>query len=102
MVRASPGMGGCRGHVRCVPCSAGRCETATVELEAVMNEELKPEASHIVLVVGVDLSEGSEHLLPKPRDLVRPVDMADPHLVHVVRAAPFRPRIAQPLLSPDL
>ncbi len=66
-----------------------------------MNEELKPEASHIVLVVGVDLSEVSEHLLAKARDLVRSVDMAELHVVHVVRAEPFRERIAEPVLSPE-
>jgi nucleotide-binding universal stress UspA family protein len=66
-----------------------------------MNEQPSSEPSRIVLVVGVDLSEVSEHLLAKARDLVRSVDIAELHVVHVVRPEPLRERLAEPVLSPE-
>ncbi len=53
--------------------------------------------TRIVLVVGVDLSEVSEHLLSKARDLVRSVELAELHVVHVVRPETLRERLAEPL-----
>jgi nucleotide-binding universal stress UspA family protein len=53
--------------------------------------------TRIVLVVGVDLSEVSEHLLSKARDLVRSVDLAELHVVHVVRPEPLRAWLTEPL-----
>jgi nucleotide-binding universal stress UspA family protein len=55
--------------------------------------------SHIVVVVGVDLSDVSEHLLQTTRDLVRPVDEPELHIVHVVRREPLPSRLAVPLQS---
>ena len=50
-----------------------------------MSEETKrEERRRIVLVVGLDLSDVSEHLLLTARNLVRSVDEAELHLVHVV------------------
>lgn len=66
-----------------------------------MTEQPSSEPSRIVLVVGVDLSEVSEHLLTKARDLVRAVDIAELHVVHVVRPEPLRERLAEPVLSPE-
>jgi nucleotide-binding universal stress UspA family protein len=48
----------------------------------------------MVLVVGVDLSEISEHLMAQTRALIRNVDMAEVHVVHVVHPEPFPQRIA--------
>jgi hypothetical protein len=44
--------------------------------------------SRIVIVVGVDLSNVSEHLLEQTRTLIRPVDEAEVHVVRVVRPEP--------------
>jgi nucleotide-binding universal stress UspA family protein len=55
--------------------------------------------SHLVLVVGVDLSDVSEHLLTQTHALIRPVDETEIHVVHVVRPDPFRQRIVHPLHS---
>jgi len=53
--------------------------------EGAMNEELKNDPpKRMVVVVGIDLSEVSAHLLARARDLVRSIDDADLHLVHVV------------------
>jgi nucleotide-binding universal stress UspA family protein len=46
-----------------------------------------------VLVVGIDLTEVSEHLLTYARDLVRWVDDAELHVVHVVRREPLSERV---------
>jgi nucleotide-binding universal stress UspA family protein len=53
--------------------------------------------TRIVLVVGVDLSEVSEHLLSRARDLVRSVELAELHVVHVVRPESLRERLTEPL-----
>jgi nucleotide-binding universal stress UspA family protein len=50
-----------------------------------------------VLVVGVDLTEVSEHLLAYARDLVRWVDKAELHVVHVVRPEPLSERLNDPI-----
>jgi nucleotide-binding universal stress UspA family protein len=68
-----------------------------------MNEATQPrEPSRIALVVGVDLSEVSEHLLAKTRQLIQPIDDIELHLVHVVHPDPISQRIAHPVQSPDL
>ena len=56
-----------------------------------------PNATRIVLVVGVDLSAVSEHLLSQARDLVRSVELAELHVVHVVRPESLRERLTEPL-----
>jgi nucleotide-binding universal stress UspA family protein len=60
-----------------------------------MSDTTQP--TRIVLVVGVDLSEVSEHLLSQARDLVRSVDLAELHVVHVVRPEPLRAWLSEPL-----
>jgi nucleotide-binding universal stress UspA family protein len=57
--------------------------------------------SRIVLVVGVDMSNVSEHLLTQTRALIGPVDEAEVHVVHVV--APESPflRIVRPRDAKD-
>lgn len=63
-----------------------------------MSESTAPQSpSRIVLVVGVDLSEVSEHLLSQARDLVRSVELAELHVVHVVRPESLRERLTEPL-----
>jgi nucleotide-binding universal stress UspA family protein len=52
-----------------------------------------------VLVVGVDLTEVSEHLLNYARDVVKRVDQAVLHVVHVVRPEPLSERINDPVGS---
>jgi nucleotide-binding universal stress UspA family protein len=55
-----------------------------------MNEDTQSnELRRIVLVVGVDLSDVSEHLLAQTRALIRPVDEAEVHVVHVVHPDPL-------------
>jgi nucleotide-binding universal stress UspA family protein len=50
-----------------------------------MSEETKHQPTkHMVVVVGVDLSDVSGHLLARARDLVRSIDNAELHLVHVI------------------
>jgi nucleotide-binding universal stress UspA family protein len=53
--------------------------------------------SRAVVVVGVDLSDVSEHLLENARDLVRTVDDAELHVVHVVRPESLRERLVEPV-----
>jgi nucleotide-binding universal stress UspA family protein len=52
--------------------------------------------SRIVVVVGVDLSNVSEHLLDQTRSLIRPVDEAEVHVVRVVRPEPPLLRLVRP------
>jgi nucleotide-binding universal stress UspA family protein len=47
------------------------------------------ERTGIVLVLGLDLSDVSEHLVITARKLVASIDEVDYHLVHVVHEAPF-------------
>jgi nucleotide-binding universal stress UspA family protein len=53
--------------------------------------------SRIVLVVGLDLTDVSEHLLVTARNLVRSVDEAELHLVHVVHRESVTQRLAEPI-----
>jgi nucleotide-binding universal stress UspA family protein len=57
--------------------------------------------SRIVIVVGVDLSHVSEHLLEQTRALIRPVDDAEVHVVRVVRPEPPLLRLVRPKEEPD-
>ena len=52
--------------------------------------------SRIVIVVGVDLSTISEHLLEQTRSLIRPVDEAEVHVVRVVRPELTLLRLGRP------
>ena len=58
--------------------------------------------SHLVLVVGVDLTDVSEHLLAQTRALIRPIDSAEVHVVHVVRPGPLRSRLEATLQLDDI
>jgi nucleotide-binding universal stress UspA family protein len=63
-----------------------------------MTEGMTPHSpSQIVLVVGVDLSAVSEHLLSQARDLVRSVELAELHVVHVVKPEPPHAWLTEPL-----
>jgi nucleotide-binding universal stress UspA family protein len=62
-------------------------------------QQSSPNLSHIMVVVGVDLSDVSEHLLAQTRDLVRSVDDAELHVVHVVRPESLRERLTEPMGS---
>jgi nucleotide-binding universal stress UspA family protein len=57
--------------------------------------------SRIVLVVGVDMSNVSEHLLTQTRALIRPVDEAEVHVVHVVSPEPPLLRLVRPSDAKD-
>jgi nucleotide-binding universal stress UspA family protein len=59
----------------------------------------QPSRSRIVVVVAVDLSDVSEHLLSQARDLVRSVDDPELHVVHVVRPESLRERLTEPVGS---
>jgi nucleotide-binding universal stress UspA family protein len=59
----------------------------------------QPSRSRIVVTVGVDLSDVSEHLLQQARDLVRSVEDAELHIVHVVRPESLRERLTEPIGS---
>jgi nucleotide-binding universal stress UspA family protein len=60
------------------------------------------EPSRIVLVVGVDMSDVSEHLLAQTRDLIRPMAEAEVHVVHVVRPEPLPQRLVRPRNEEDV
>jgi nucleotide-binding universal stress UspA family protein len=62
----------------------------------------RPKPSRIVLVVGVDLSDVSEHLLAQTRALIGPVDEAETHVVHVVHPDSFTKRLVHPIHSEDI
>ncbi len=64
-----------------------------------MSEEAKRNSSRAVVVVGVDLSDVSAHLVTTARDLVRTVDDPELHVVHVVRPESLRERLAEPVHS---
>jgi nucleotide-binding universal stress UspA family protein len=57
--------------------------------------------SRIVLVVGVDMSNVSEHLLTQTRALIRPVEEAEVHVVHVVSPEPPLLRLVRPKDAKD-
>jgi nucleotide-binding universal stress UspA family protein len=52
--------------------------------------------SHMVVVVGIDLSGVSKHVLARACDLVRSIDDAELHVVHVVESQPFRRLLLEP------
>jgi nucleotide-binding universal stress UspA family protein len=64
-----------------------------------MNQNMQREDGAVVLVVGLDLGEMSEHLLTKARDLGVSAGHAELHVVHVVRPEPFRERLGEPIHS---
>jgi nucleotide-binding universal stress UspA family protein len=55
-----------------------------------------PQGRRIVLVVGVDLTDVSEHLLMTTQDLVRSASEAQIHVVHVVAPEPLSLRLEEP------
>jgi nucleotide-binding universal stress UspA family protein len=57
--------------------------------------------NRVVLVVGVDMSSVSEHLLTQTRALIRPVDEAEIHVVHVVSPEPPFLRLVRPTDEKD-
>src|SRR5258708_4756014 len=64
--------------------------TEDVMSEDVMSKETNHGATgRTVVVTGVDLSDVSEHLLAKVRDLVRSPQDAELHVVHVVHREPL-------------
>jgi nucleotide-binding universal stress UspA family protein len=70
--------------------------------EPVMNENSQShQPSRIVLVVGVDMSDVSEHLLTQTRALIRPVDEAEVHVVHVISPEPPFLRLVRPKDAKD-
>ena len=54
---------------------------------------------NLVLVVGVDLTDVSEHLLATAKDLVRFATGVEIHIVHVVAPEPLTMRIEEPVGS---
>jgi nucleotide-binding universal stress UspA family protein len=68
--------------------------------EDVMSKETNHGATgRTVVVTGVDLSDVSEHLLAKVRDLVRSPQDAELHVVHVVHPEPLRQRFAESMYT---
>jgi nucleotide-binding universal stress UspA family protein len=71
-------------------------------VEQVMSQELdKRNSGKLVLVVGLDLSDVSEHLLSHARLLLRSAQQGDLYMVHVVPRESFAERISHPLPSPS-
>jgi nucleotide-binding universal stress UspA family protein len=67
-----------------------------------MVESSKRESrSHMVVVVGVDLSHVSKHVLARARDLLRSIDDAELHVVHVVEPHPLRRLVLESMHSVD-
>ncbi len=66
-----------------------------------MNAYSQMQPSRIVLVVGVDMSNVSEHLLTQTRALIRTVDEAEVHVVHVVSPEPRILRVVRPRDAKD-
>jgi len=56
----------------------------------------------MVVVVGVDLSDVSKHALARARDLVRSIDDAELHIVHVVEPQPLRYAVLESLRLTDV
>jgi nucleotide-binding universal stress UspA family protein len=65
-----------------------------------MGEEAERTSGRPVVVVGVDLSDVSEHLLATARDLARTAEEAEFHVVHVVHPESLRERLTEPIRSP--
>jgi nucleotide-binding universal stress UspA family protein len=72
-----------------------------VTQETAMTANAQDQPSRIVLVVGVDMSNVSEHLLTQTRALLRPVDEAEVHVVHVVRRETPLLRLVRPKDAKD-
>jgi nucleotide-binding universal stress UspA family protein len=53
--------------------------------------------SHMVVVVGVDLTDVTEHLLASACDLVRSIDDAELHVVHVIQPPPLLNLLVEPV-----
>jgi nucleotide-binding universal stress UspA family protein len=69
--------------------------------DKVMSEESsKKYLGKMVLVVGVDLSDVSEHLLSNARQQLGSADQGELHVVHVVPRESFMNRISHPSPSP--
>ena len=67
-----------------------------------MSERIVKEKSKgSVLVVGVDLTDVSEHLLATARQILRDAGEGELHVVHVVPREPFTQRITNPPRSRD-
>jgi nucleotide-binding universal stress UspA family protein len=66
---------------------------------AAVTEGAVSQGVDVVLVVGVDLSDVSEHLLATVRDLARTSGKAQMHVVHVVPPEPLARRLAERALS---
>ncbi len=52
---------------------------------------------HLVIVVGIDLSDVSRHLLVNAQNLIRSAGAAELHLVHVVQPESVRSRLTEPI-----
>jgi nucleotide-binding universal stress UspA family protein len=52
--------------------------------------------SRLVVVIGIDMSDVTEHLLSQTCALIRPVDDAEVHVVHVVSPEPPFLRVVRP------
>jgi nucleotide-binding universal stress UspA family protein len=76
-----------------------------IEREPGMNAnsqiEQSEQSNRIVLVVGVDMSNVTEHLLSQTCALIRSVDEAEVHVVHVVSPEPPFLRVVRPSDAKD-
>jgi nucleotide-binding universal stress UspA family protein len=61
-----------------------------------MSSTAAKEMSRIVVVVGVDLTNARTHLLEQAATLVRGIDEAEIHVVHVVKREPPHLRVVRP------
>jgi nucleotide-binding universal stress UspA family protein len=62
----------------------------------------QPTRNRIVLVVGIDLNDTTEHLLSTVKELLRGSDEAELHVVHVVPPETFNERLVEPVKSPGV
>ena len=62
----------------------------------------RPRRNRIVLVVGLDLADTSEHLLGTVRELTHGSSEAELHVVHVVPPETFQERLGEPVMSQGL
>jgi nucleotide-binding universal stress UspA family protein len=63
------------------------------------SRETSERRSRIVLVVGLDLGDTSQHLLGTVRELTHGSDEAELHLVHVVPPETFSERLTEPVTA---
>jgi len=66
-----------------------------------MTAEAK-QPSRMVVVVGVDMSDVNAHLLLQAQALIRPVDEAEVHVVHVVHPDRLTQRLERPIHAKDI